>query len=120
MIGMGLAALAVIGLLWYVRHLQIQNTSLRLERDRAIQVARDNAAVAETVQADAARGYKALTNAHKTELARLKKAQKVLKEIADAPVTMACASSPAVSAALHSLRRGSVPKAEIGKDTASH
>jgi hypothetical protein len=118
-IGLGLAGLAVVAGLWYVRNLQIQNTSLRLERDQAIQVAQENAAIVATIQEQVAQGQKALSAVHMAEVARLKKSQKVLKEIADAQVTTACVDSPAIRSAFDGLRRPVVPQTATGQDTVS-
>lgn len=118
-IGMGLAGLALMAGLWYVRHLQTDNTRLRTDLAVAVQAAQENAAVVSAVQERAEKSQKALTDSHKAELARLKKSEKIREDISHAPVTTACVSSPAIVAAFGSLRGTAVPQAAAGQDTAS-
>ncbi len=118
-IGIGLAGLFVVAGLWYVRHLQINNARLTIECDRAIQVAKENAAIAAEAQKQAERNEQAVAEVRKAEVARLQKSQKIREDISHAPVTTACVDSPAIRAAFDGLRRTTVPKAAAGQDATS-
>ena len=97
-----MAAVAIIGVVWGVIH----EHDGRIRAEDAAKVA---AATATMQIAQAKAGAEAVQASAAEAIARAREVNTVKLEIAHAPVTQACAASPAINAALDGLRGGSGP-----------
>jgi hypothetical protein len=118
-LGLGVALLALGALIWSWHGRGQDLIAARQAEALASEIARGNARAVDAVTAMGERNVRAVSDAASAERARLLSRINIERRIADAPITHACADSPAVGAVLDGLRGRTAPPAQ-GGGTSDH
>lgn len=102
--GLAVALLGLVALAWSWHGRGQDLIAARQAEALASEIARGNARAVDAVTAMGARNVQAVTDAAAAERARLVASMTIQRRITDAPITRACADSPAVGAVLDGLR----------------